>query len=190
MPAGNAGLIEQSQMATAAAIDEMHRIKREPVPYTNDAVMPQLQKPYPVDSHPVLSRHCVKRHGDTLVSTSETADFARNSDSSVRWANFSIPSPDIFGEKPAAAAEPPAEPEAAPALTDREVGLLLTKHMEWNLQRNAYNPEIAAQMRCAPNPAPRAPLARASDGPDRPALRLAQDQRAEGGAGQGADHRG
>ena len=84
-----------------------------------------------------------------LLPTSETADFARNSDSSVRWANFSIPSPNIFDAKPAAA----AEPEAAPALSEREVGLLLTKHMEWNLQRNAYNPEIAAQMRCATVPA-------------------------------------
>ncbi len=151
--ADQASMIERSQMATAAAIDEMHRIKRQPVPYTNDAVMPQLQKPYPTDSHLVNSRHCVTRHGDMLLPTSETADFARNSDSSVRWANFSIPSPNIFDAKPAAAAEPPAEPEAAPALSEREVGLLLTKHMEWNLQRNAYNPEIAAQMRCATVPA-------------------------------------
>ena len=148
MADSKASMIERSQMATAAAIDEMHRIKREPIPYTNDAVMPQLQKPYPTDSHLVNSRHCVTRHGDMLLPTSETADFARNSDSSVRWANFSIPSPNIFDAKPAAAAEPPAEPEAAPALSEREVGLLLTKHMEWNLQRNAYNPEIAAQMRC------------------------------------------
>ena len=57
------------------------------------------------------------------------------------WAGFETPQHDVFGQPPYG--EKPQPFEKTPI--DEE--MWRTRHNEWTLQKNAYNPDIASQMR-------------------------------------------
>ena len=144
--AANAKKIEASLRATGNAMLEMHAVHKRPIPYTSGCEVPVLKTPLPEDAHLVPSGHLVtkKGYGDVVMSGKHSSRGALQSE--APWATFSMPTPTVFeANKPA----PPAPDAAGPADTARREELLLTRHNEWNLQRNNYNPDIAAQMRCA-----------------------------------------
>ena len=136
-------VFEKTQREMASAVDELAMTRRLPVPYESNEPVPEVTLPYPQDSHLVRSTELVpKRTLDTFMP----ADTLQNPPSHGKpWASFSRPSPQVLSDREQTAAAPPA---AEPA-TDEE--MWRTRHNEWTLQKNAYNPDIASQMRCAGN---------------------------------------
>ena len=137
-------VFEKTQREMASAVDELAMTRRLPVPYESNEPVPEVTLPYPQDSHLVRSTELVpKRTLDTFMP----ADTLQNPPSHGKpWASFSRPSPQVLSDREQTTAAPPA---AEPA-TDEE--MWRTRHNEWTLQKNAYNPDIASQMRCAGTP--------------------------------------
>ena len=152
----NAAKIEASLRATGDAMQAMHAVNKRPVPYTSTCEVPVLQTPLPEDAHLVPSGNLVTKKGlgDVVMSGKHSSRGALQKEPPP-WATFSMPAPNVF--EPSKPATPASDAGAAAGDNARREELLLTRHNEWNLQRNNYNPDIAAQMRCAPASPRRAP---------------------------------
>jgi len=140
----NAKKIEASQRATAQALQEMYEAKRAPVPFAPYVACPQLETPVPRDSH-------FERTGDLIrVAPGKPYEAAaRGFDgllaSGTPWSTYAKPQPSVFGRSLAMQPrEGEPAPEAKPAPDKVE---LVTQHNEWTLQKNNFQPDIAAAMR-------------------------------------------
>jgi len=139
----NAKRIEASQRATAQAIQDLHEIRRAPVPFEPYIECPPLDCPVPRDAHfertgdlvkpgPPKTYEAASRGFDGIIATGKP------------WATYEKPQPCIFGRSPTLEEHGTREETHKPALDKAE---LLTKHNEWTLHKNNYQPDIAAAMR-------------------------------------------
>ena len=134
-----AKVFEKTQREMASAVDELAITRRLPVPYESNEPVPEVTLPYPQDHHLIRSIELVpKRQLPFFVA----ADSLQNPCSGGKpWASFNPSVPSVLaGREPTKAAPPVAKPT-----TDEE--MWRTRHNEWTLQKNAYNPDIASQMR-------------------------------------------
>lgn len=139
----NAKRIEECQRATAQALQEMHETRRAPIPFAPYIECPALVCPLPRDGHFERTSDLVKMAPPKSYVAS-TRGFHGIIASGQPWATYVKPQPSIFGRSQAlqelgAGQEPPK-----PALDKLA---LLTQHNEWTLQKNNYQPDIAAAMR-------------------------------------------
>ena len=135
-----AKVFEKTQREMASAVDELSITRRLPVPYESNEPVPEVTLPYPQDHHLIRSIELVpKRQLPFFVA----ADSLQNPCSGGKpWASFNPSVPSVLaGREPTKAAPPVAKPT-----TDEE--MWRTRHNEWTLQKNAYNQDIASQMRC------------------------------------------
>ena len=136
-----AKVFEKTQREMASAVDELAVTRRLPVPYQSNEPVPEVTLPYPQDHHLIRSIELVpKRQLPFFVA----ADSLQNPCSGGKpWASFNPSVPSVLAGREPTEAKPPV----VPATTDEE--MWRTRFNEWTLQKNAYNPDIASQMRCA-----------------------------------------
>ena len=178
-----AAVFEKTQREMASAVDELAVTRRLPVPYQSNEPIPPVTLPYPQDSHLIRSIELVPQR---KLPFFVAADSAQNPCSGGKpWASFNPSVPSVLANR-----EPSqAAPTVAKPSTDEE--MWRTRHNEWTLQKNAYNPDIASQMRCAepayyvaPQPSATAPPTRCVQAPPpssrHPSVTLSQHQRTQG----------
>ena len=134
-----AAVFEKTQREMASAVDELAVTRRLPVPYQSNEPIPPVTLPYPQDSHLIRSIELVPQR---KLPFFVAADSAQNPCSGGKpWASFNPSVPSVLANR-----EPSqAAPTVAKPSTDEE--MWRTRHNEWTLQKNAFNPDIAAAMR-------------------------------------------
>ena len=134
-----AATFEKTQREMSAVVDELSVTRRLPVPYESNEPVPVVTLPYPIDAHLVSSRELAPQRKLPFYGE---PDAVQNPISREKpWAGFETPQHDVFGQPPYG--EKPQPVEKTPI--DEE--MWRTRHNEWTLQKNAYNPDIASQMR-------------------------------------------
>jgi hypothetical protein len=139
----NAKRIENSQRATAQALQEMHETRRAPIPFAPYIECPPLVCPLPRDGHFVRTSDLVKM-APPKPYVATTRGFDGMIASGTPWTTYVKPQPSIFGRSQALQEHGEGQQTAKPALDKLA---LLTQHNEWTLQKNNYQPDIAAAMR-------------------------------------------
>ena len=135
-----AKVFEKTQREMAAATDELAITRRLPVPYESNEPVPEVTLPYPMDELLVESRLLVPQR---KLPFFVAADVKQNPTSGGKpWASFNPSAPSVLSER---SPKKKAPSVAAPAIDEE---MWRTRHNEWTLQKNAYNPDIASQMRC------------------------------------------
>jgi hypothetical protein len=162
-----AAVFEQSQREMGAAVDDLSIARRSAVPYRTDAVLHTVRNPIPPDFHLIPSKEVMSepRLPEIAMDDSRAAIKA----SGAPWASYEKPAPEVFAKLPANTTTDVA-PSPAPTIADEE--MWRAQYLEWTLQKNAYNPDIAAQLRrarCPPHGSrsrlPNAPCPRLSPHP-------------------------
>ena len=145
-----AKVFEKTQREMAAATDELAITRRLPVPYESNEPVPEVTLPYPMDQHLVESKFLVPQR---KLPFFVAADVKQNPMSTGKpWASFNPTVPSVLSDR---SPKKKAPPVAAPVVDEE---MWRTRHNEWTLQKNAYNPDIASQMRCAGRRPERLPL--------------------------------
>jgi len=142
-------VIAASQRATSEAMYALHDVKRAPVPYKPTMPMPVLSGPLPSDTHLERSADVVSKR--TLPTFQAAESMQTRASGGKPWASFEQSQPGVFdsasrrtcGEAGQESGELGGGSEAKHVDAD----LALTSYNEWNLQKNGFNPDVAAQMR-------------------------------------------
>ena len=126
-------------------VDELVLKRRSAVPYHGGTEVFDVRNPIPEDAHLIPSNDLVipaalPQFDGFVVDSSK-----KKGPTEKPWATYEKPSPAITAQIPAnssteAAPAPPAKPQM-----DEE--MWRTQYLEWTLQKNAYNPDIAAALR-------------------------------------------
>ena len=134
-----AAVFHKTQREMAIVVDEAALTRRLPVPYQSNEPVPEVTLPYPQDSHLVRSSELVPKR---TLPFYVAADSTMNPCSGGKpWASFAPSVPSVLANR---------EPEeAAPSVPGSKIDeeMWRTRFNEWTLQKNAYNPDIASQMR-------------------------------------------
>lgn len=133
-----------TQTEMSNAVDELTLVRRRPAPYVNPDPPPVVRGPFPTDDHLVPSGELAPKPYRPNFRLPPGGSMVTNSTEKKPWSTFEKAEPVIFdstmrGEAPDPNASRP------PLKLDEE--MWRTRYNEWNLQKNAYNPDIAAQMR-------------------------------------------
>lgn len=135
-----AAVFEKTQRGMAAAVDELMVTRRLPVPFVSHEPVPEVSLPYPQDSHLVRSGEiCFINPPGIFIPPTVGHTLASHN---KPWASFEQTQPTIFSDTGPVA--PTAADEGPTALDDE---MYRTRYNEWTLQKNAYNPDVASQMR-------------------------------------------
>lgn len=145
-----AKVFTETQMAMSKTVDDVALSKRAAVPfesrYTGGA---QVSGPIPKDAHLQPSRDIILK--PELPGFKIVDGVSLGASTERPWASYEKPTPSIFGESASDAVHRTVDAAAAPAVataTDTEAeDMWRAQYMEWTLQKNAYNPDIAAHMR-------------------------------------------
>tara|TARA_B110001452_G_scaffold255277_1_gene247559 strand:- start:821 stop:1468 length:648 start_codon:yes stop_codon:yes gene_type:complete len=135
-----AAVFEKTQRGMAAAVDELGAVRRLPVPFVSSEPVPEVSLPYPQDSHLVRSGEICFINPPGIFIPPEVSHTHASHDKP--WATFEKTDRSIFSNTGPVAPKPADE---GPTALDEE--MYRTRHNEWTLQKNAYNPDIASQMR-------------------------------------------
>ena len=120
------------------------------MPYESNEPVPEVTLPYPMDQHLVESKFLVPQR---KLPFFVAADVKQNPMSTGKpWASFNPTVPSVLSDR---SPKKKAPPVAAPVVDEE---MWRTRHNEWTLQKNAYNPDIASQMRCTGRRHDRLPL--------------------------------
>jgi len=140
-----AKVFEQTQRSMSSTVDELSLAKRSAVPYPSTYTGRPVADtgPIPIDSHLIAS-------GMTVVKAppqdfeNEDNEFDRLGLGGKPWASYLKTEPSIFTS---AAANQGTLPEPSRTRTAEEEEMWRARYLEWTLQKNAFNPDIAASLR-------------------------------------------
>ena len=138
-----AKVFEKTQNTMSKTVDDIGLATRAPVPYPSkwEAKYDVAERgPIPTDAHLIPSNMVVIKPDPPVFVPSDEGSEPLHLSGKPFYA-YRKPTPSIFPE--ARETAPPAA--AHKPKIDRE--MWLAQYMEWTLQKNAYNPDIAAQMR-------------------------------------------
>ena len=141
-----AKVFADTQQSMASTVDLLALKKKSAIPYPSTWEGESISKtgPVPTDAHLIPSGY--------LVIMGKRGGFKKYMEggkpmglSGTPYYAYAPPQPDVF--KPGASSEPfYVEPEEK-RRTGEEQEIWRTRFQEWTLQKNAYNPDIAAAMR-------------------------------------------
>lgn len=140
-----AAVFSKTQNEMNKAVDELFQCRRSAVPYASEAVSCELRGPIPFDSH-LLPSNCVIPKSSLPDFTVETSRGTVKA-TGKPWASYEKPTPSIFTTTASNTFSEIDEQGREPPMVDEE--LWRTRYIEWTLQKNAYNPDVAAALRCA-----------------------------------------
>lgn len=123
-------------------VDELEIVRRSAVPYQSNEAEQDVRNPIPTDVHLIPSGELAKK--PTYPDFIREHHTAPVHDTGKPWAAYERPNPEVFSSMPNCFTTT-AEPEPEPRMLDEE--MWRTQYIEWTLQKNAYNPNIAAELR-------------------------------------------
>lgn len=134
----------KTQKETAEYVDAVSLALRAAVPYPSTYTGPSIAEsgPIPTDSHLVPS-------GKTIMKKPLAPYAVDDEDHEILglcgkpWASYKLPQEQVFIPKPPAG----VDPTPVRARTKEEEEMWKAQYMEWTLQKNAFNPDIAAALR-------------------------------------------
>jgi hypothetical protein len=144
-----AKVFEVTQNAMSQTVDDVGLERRRAVPFPSTWKGKSIAEhgPIPTDAHLIPSNLVIVK--PELSSFKEDASGAGKplGLSGKPWYAYRKPEPPIFqGSAAGDAGAGEAASSSAPKVPFNEE-MYRTQHMEWTLQKNAYNPDIAAAMR-------------------------------------------
>ena len=137
-----AAVFAKTQQEMGDTVDKLAITRRSAVPYKSSCDVPVLRNPVPLDAHLIPSHDVIVRP-DLPKFEGFVTHAAKTAGSGSPWAAYEKATPDIF-VKSSSSGETGAA-EVTKAVVDEE--MWRAQYMEWVLQKNAYNPDIAAQLR-------------------------------------------
>jgi len=145
--AAMAAKFEATQRSMSSTVDQLSLTKRSAVPFPSTWNGESISEhgPIPTDNHLIPSNMVIKS-ADASIFKANASQHSSMHISGKPWASYVTPQPSI-GPCPSfsGAAVPP--PPAAPKPTKVDEEMWRTQYQEWTLQKNAFNPDIAAAMR-------------------------------------------
>lgn len=140
-----AAKFEKTQRAMSSTVDDLALAKRSPVPYASTWMgeSVSMKGPIPTDFHLIESNMVILRSDPPPFRASGKP--SQNLHLSGKpWASYEKGEPSIY---PGAATFTGIEKPYThvPKPVDEEMNR--ARYMEWNLQKNAFNPDVAAAMR-------------------------------------------
>eukprot|EP00325_Prymnesiales_sp_UTEX-LB-985_P006667 CAMPEP_0174701118 /NCGR_PEP_ID=MMETSP1094-20130205/5859_1 /TAXON_ID=156173 /ORGANISM="Chrysochromulina brevifilum, Strain UTEX LB 985" /LENGTH=216 /DNA_ID=CAMNT_0015898717 /DNA_START=32 /DNA_END=682 /DNA_ORIENTATION=+ len=141
-----AKVFEKTQRDMSSIVDDLSLAKRSPVPYPSTYKGNHVAEtgPIPVDAHLIPS-------GMTTVKSAphdfevDDLEFEQLGLSGKPWASYLKAEPSIF--TPSAGNQRSSASPAARKRTTEEEEMWRAQYLEWTLQKNAFNPDIAAALR-------------------------------------------
>jgi len=134
-----------TQMAMSKTVDQLSLARRTAVPFASTWEGSSISEhgPIPTDAHLIPSKHVIVK--PELPSFKIMAsDREANKLGGKPWASYVTPQPPVFNE-PSSSGDAVAPPEKPKRVMDEE--MWRAQYQEWTLQKNAFNPDIAAAMR-------------------------------------------
>lgn len=149
-----AKVFESTQQAMGATVDELSIMRRSAVPYQSQYDQNLRSKtivPIPADAHLIPSKEVIVKPEMSVFKIQTGVSLGASTE--TPWATYQRPTPAIF---PGTKSKPYHEEDTAPyAASVEDEEMWRAREQEWIIQKNAYNPDVAAQMRCARAPARR-----------------------------------
>ena len=135
---------EVTQHAMSSTVDELSLMRRTAVPYpsTWQGASVAEHGPIPTDAHLIPSNMVITK--PELPSFKVAASAESSKLGGKPWASFELSQPIVFVEPSAAVADDAAAEKPKPKMDEE---MWRAQYLEWTLQKNAYNPDIAASMR-------------------------------------------
>lgn len=140
-----AATFANTQRQMSDRCDEVAQWRRSAVPYPSTWTGTSVADtgPIPTDNHLIPSNFIVFKAEPTKFKPDDSKGGDALHLGGLPWASYTTPQPEVFSGPPAETAPPPPGPPAP--VYDQE--LQRARGMEWTLQKNAFNPDIAAAMR-------------------------------------------
>ncbi|KAL1496603.1 hypothetical protein AB1Y20_014207 [Prymnesium parvum] len=139
-----ANVFATTQREMSEVVDELAVMRRSAIPYQSNQVVYGARNPIPTDAHLIPSKELMK--APTLPSFKRDNNKSLLHASGKPWASYERPTPDIYRHTTACLpSEAGANVEVGLPILDEE--MWRAQYIEWTLQKNAYNPDIAAQLR-------------------------------------------
>ena len=140
-----AAKFEKTQRSMSNTVDTLAVERRGAVPFdsTWNGTSISVSGPIPTDDHLIPSNFVITKADAVNFQARNTGPTAPLGLSGKPWATYSKPEPVIFN--PSASASAAAAPPQPKRQMDEE--MWRTQYQEWTLQKNAFNPDIAAAMR-------------------------------------------
>lgn len=137
-----AKLFERTQNAMSETVDDVGLETRRAVPFpsTWEGASISEHGPIPTDAHLIESKLVIFRGAPKSFKGTESSGKPLHL-SGIPWASYNKPTPSVFAPSASSSVTP-----VAPEIPFNEE-MFRTQYMEWTLQKNAYNPDIAAAMR-------------------------------------------
>lgn len=136
------------QTATSKLVDDVSMEKRRPVPYATTYKGPEPSTgPVPRDAHLIPSERTTLKRAPIDFSSgygdAYDAEVRATRSSGAPYAFYQLPQHSIFAKS----AGETAEPTPVQKRTAEQEEMWRAQYMEWVLQKNAFNPDIAASLR-------------------------------------------
>ena len=132
-------------MQMSDVVDELVLKRRSAVPYHGGTEIHDVRNPIPEDAHLIPSKDLVipaplpQFGGFVVEGTKKTG-----APSGKPWATYERPSPEVYAHIPENSS---TESVPVPPKPQMDEEMWRTQYLEWTLQKNAYNPDIAAALR-------------------------------------------
>ena len=131
----------KTQNRMSSTCDELDQLIRAPIPYVSKFEGDcEIETPYPRDGHMVRTSEVVKKR--PLKPFDARAVPFTEVTGGKPWYTHTHTYPTIFDPHAVH-----AEKKEAAGSSAMDMEMWRTRHNEWTLQKNAYNPDIASQMR-------------------------------------------
>jgi len=141
-----ASIFEKSQRAMAMAVDDVMLAKRSAVPYPSTFTGKSVSDtgPIPTDAHLIPSGFTVVKSdpGDFEVADGDHEQLGLGG---KPWASYTLTQPSVYARKLPDGAYAARKPERTRTVAEEE--MWRARYGEWTLQKNAFNPDIAAALR-------------------------------------------
>jgi len=138
---------EMTQRAMSDTVDQVALMKRSAVPYASTWTGKSVSEsgPIPTDHHLIPSNMVIMKSDPPMFKERATTGSVA-SISGKPWASFKKSEPAVF-ETNFAAADSSAAAAGGPPKPKYDEEMWRAQYQEWTLQKNAFNPDIAAAMR-------------------------------------------
>jgi len=138
-----ADVFSKTQQAMSSTVDLLGLERRRAVPYASTWEGASISEhgPIPTDAHLIPSNMVIVKPELPNFKVPAGATGAISKLGGKPWASYEVSRPEVFQQT--SGVEPP--PPAHKPKMDEE--MYRAQYMEWTLQKNAFNPDIAAAMR-------------------------------------------
>lgn len=138
-----AKLFADTQMAMSETVDQLGLERRRAVPFASTWEGASIAEhgPIPTDVHLIPSNMVIMKPELPDFQVPEGTEGSVSKLGGKPWASYEVSQPAIFEHTT------PVEPPPPPHKPKQDEEMWRAQYQEWTLQKNAYNPDIAAALR-------------------------------------------